>query len=269
MRLDASTDGVLVVTINRPEARNAINTATARGDRRRRWTRSTTTARSSPGSSPAPAARSAPAWTSRRSSPASSPSIAGRGFAGHRRAAAGQAAHRGRRGLRPGRRVRDRAGLRPDRRRRGREVRPARGQARPGRRGRRAAPAPPAGALPPRDGVGADRRRDPGAARRTRPGWSTGSYRRRAARSTRRWRSPRRIAANGPLAVAATKRILVEAPELAGGGAVRPAAGDQRAGAVVRGRPRGRHRLQGEARRRAGRAAEPIGARTAISALLD
>ena len=66
-----SSDGVLVVTINRPEARNAINTGDRRGDRRgdgpaRRRPRAGRRRRS-----PAPAARSAPAWTSRRSSPAS------------------------------------------------------------------------------------------------------------------------------------------------------------------------------------------------------
>jgi enoyl-CoA hydratase len=51
------------------------------------------------------------------------------------------------------------------------KIRPPRGQAGPGRRGRRAAPAPQAGAVPPRDGVGPDGRADPGAARlRGRPG---------------------------------------------------------------------------------------------------
>ena len=79
--LTEEMDGVLVVTINRPEARNAIDTVTAeaigaamdRLDEDPTWSR---------GSSLVPAARSARAWTSRRSSPARSPPRAGRGFAG-------------------------------------------------------------------------------------------------------------------------------------------------------------------------------------------
>ena len=69
------------------------------------------------------------------------------------RGAAAQAADRRRRGLRAGRRLRDRAVLRPGRRGRRREVRAARGQARPRRRGRRPAAAPPADPVPGGHGV--------------------------------------------------------------------------------------------------------------------
>ena len=221
------------------------------------------------GVSPAPAARSAPAWTSRRSSRGERPSIAGPRLRRHRRAAAGQAADRRGRGLRPRRRLRDRAGLRPARRRRGREVRPARGQARPGRRGRRAAAAARSGcphhlamewALTG-EPIPAD------AAARGRAGQPAHADGRRARRGARRWparspptaRSPSRRASGSsssrrdwPAAERFDRQREINEP-------VR----------VVRGRPRGRHRLQGEARRRAGRAAEPLGARTAISAPLD
>ena len=125
----------------------------------------------------------------------------------HRPAAAAQAADRRGRGLGAGRRLRDRARLRPDRRRPRRPLRHPRGQARPGRRRRRADPAAAADPLPPRHGARADRRPDRRRAR------ARDRARQPARRAGRRARPPRAswraaIAANGPLAVAATKRIL-------------------------------------------------------------
>ena len=63
--------GVLVVTIDRPEARNAVNLRGRRGDRRRARPARRRRRRCGSACSPARAARSARAWTSRRSSPAS------------------------------------------------------------------------------------------------------------------------------------------------------------------------------------------------------
>ena len=110
-----------------------------------------------------------------------------------------------------------------------------------------AAAAAPARPVPPGDGVGPDRRARPGPTRATRWAWSTADHAAGGALDEALALAAA-IAANGPLAVAATKRIVVEAPDWTADGAVRPAARDQRAGALVRGRPRGRHRLQGEAR---------------------
>ena len=56
------------------------------------------------------------------------------------------------------------------------------------------------------------------------------------------------IAANGPLAVRATKRILREAPEWPAAQMFDLQRRDQRTGPRLRGRPGGRDRLQGEAR---------------------
>ena len=75
-------DRVLLITLNRPDQRNAVNAAVADGDRAPRSTSSTPTPACRSASSPAPARASARAWTSRRSSPASRPWCEGRGFAG-------------------------------------------------------------------------------------------------------------------------------------------------------------------------------------------
>ena len=56
------------------------------------------------------------------------------------------------------------------------------------------------------------------------------------------------IAANGPLAVARDEADPPRGARVAGGADVRPPAPDQRTGPRLRGRPRGRDRLQGEAR---------------------
>ena len=61
---------VLLITLNRPEVRNAVNAALAEGVAGRS-TSSTPTTASRSACSPAPAASSAPAWTSARSSRAS------------------------------------------------------------------------------------------------------------------------------------------------------------------------------------------------------
>ena len=107
-----------------------------------------------------------------------SPWFGDRGFAGIAQRSAEQAADRRDRGLRPGGGHGDRAGLRPDRRRQGREDGHPRGQALArGRRRRAAAPAQ-ADALPRGDGAGADRRL------RSRPSASTSSA------SSTAWPSP-------------------------------------------------------------------------------
>ena len=56
------------------------------------------------------------------------------------------------------------------------------------------------------------------------------------------------IASNGPLAVAATKRIVQEAPAWSPGRSLGPPAGGHRARLHLRGRPRGRRGVRREAR---------------------
>ncbi len=86
-----------------------------------------------------------------------------------------------------------------------------RGQAQPGGGGRSAAAAAAPDPLPRRHGAGAHRRADHGRARgRAGPRQSGGRARRRAGRSARAGRGDRR--ATRPLALEASKRILVEAP---------------------------------------------------------
>ena len=206
-------DGVAVITINRPEARNAVNGAVAaaslaaladefdarkdvsghRADRRGRHVQR--------GHGPE-------GLPDRRL-----PNVPGRGFGGHGRAAAGQAGHRRGRGLRAGRRVRAGAVLRPGRGQRGGQVRAARGV----RRGlvaggRRAAPAAPADPLPPGHGDRADRRALLRAeAAGGGPDQLAGAGGRGARRRPRRW--PGGWRKNAPLALAATKRVIVESAD--------------------------------------------------------
>ena len=68
------------------------------------------------------------------------------------------------------------------------------------------------------------------------------------ARSTPRSIWPRRSRANGPLALDASKRILVESPGWAAGRDVGSPGRDRRPGDGLGGRPGGRHRLRREAR---------------------
>ena len=158
-------------------------------------TSSTPTTGSRSACSPAPAGRSAPAWTSRRSWPAR-PARRGARLRGHHPAAAAQAADRGHRGLRAGRRPRGRAGLRPDR---GGERRPARhpgGQARAHCRRWGADPLAAADPDRDRDGAGADRRPDQRrAGPRSRPGQPAGRAGRRGRRGARAGGDDRRATA--------------------------------------------------------------------------
>ena len=171
----------------------------------------------------------------------------------HRPARRAQAADRRDRGLRGRRRLRDRAGLRPGRRRRGRQARHPGGQALAGRRGRRAAAAAQADALPRGHGAGADRRPDAGRAlprvRRRQPARAQGRGARRGAGAGGDDRQERPAGARGlqgdhPVAVRLEPR-----------GDVGEAGRDQRPGLRVGGRQGGRVGLQGEARPRRGRAA--------------
>ena len=201
-------NGLVIITINRPEARNAVESRRVvrrvRGGRRARCPRRP--ARRHPhrrrrhvllghGPQGVPARRGHPRRRARhpRASRMTPPK---------------QAAHRRRRGLRARRRLRGGARVRPHRGRAQRAVRHSRGQARPRRRRRRpAAPAAPDPAAH-RDGAGADRRHDErGAAAQfglvnvlAEPG----------RRSPKRSASRRRIIANAPLSIAASKRVIVE-----------------------------------------------------------
>ena len=197
---------VLLITINRPAVRNAVNAAVAAGWRTR-WRSSTPTSPGGrdphrrrgvllrrDGSGRVRQGRVALVWRPR--------------LRRHRPARLAQAADRGDRGLRRGRRHGDRAGLRPDRRRERRQARDSRGQALAGGRRRRAAAPAPADALPRGHGAGAHRR---SAACRALS---------RASASSTAWPSPaapsrragagRTLAKNGPLALVASKRILQE-----------------------------------------------------------
>ena len=202
--LTETRDGVLVITINRPEAKNAINAAVAAGVAA---ALDELDARTTCGSacSPEPAAPSAPGWTSRPSSRASRRSSRAAGWPADP-AAAAQAADRRRRGLGAGRRLRAHAGLRPGGRRGDGRFGVPEVKRGAGRRRRRGAAAARSGCRM------RSRWRCCSPATRSTPrgppssAWSTGSCP-RAARSTVRSSWPRTIAANGPLAVAVTKQI--------------------------------------------------------------
>ena len=138
--LDASATS-RVITINRPEARNAINAEVSPGHRggdrpdrgRRRALGRRLTARHP---------CSARARTSKRSRPADGTTADGaRRVRGHRRPRTDEADHRRRRGSGAGRRHRDLPGMRPHRRVHALQVRDSRGQARTGRRRRWLVPA--------------------------------------------------------------------------------------------------------------------------------
>ena len=75
-------DGIMTVTLNRPEAKNAANKALAEGVAAAMDELDSNDDIPGGYHSPVPAAPSAPAWTSRPSSVAKRPAIEGRGFAG-------------------------------------------------------------------------------------------------------------------------------------------------------------------------------------------
>ena len=188
--LTEADGGVLLITLNRPDARNAVNAALAAGvaaaldrldadddlqvgdpHRRRQGV----------------LRRHGPEGVR----PGREPARRGPRLRGHRPGPAAQADHRRDRGLRRRRRARGRARLRPDRRRARRQARDPRGQALARRRRRRAAAAAAADPLPPGDGDGAHRRPDQRRARRPRSASSTG-WPSRARRSPSPASSPRR-----------------------------------------------------------------------------
>ncbi len=136
--------GVLVITLNRPEARNAVNAALAQGlaaaadelDADRSLTVGVLTGAGGTFCS---------GMDLKAFLKGEVPVVGDRGFAGITVRAAREAADRRRRGLRAGGRLRDRAGLRHDRRLPGGEVRAAGGQALARRRRRRPLPPAPSG----------------------------------------------------------------------------------------------------------------------------
>ena len=181
-------DRILIITINRPKAKNAVNSAVAHGladavDRARRR----------PG--PLGGHPDRRGWhVLRRHGSQSVRPRRGSHRRGPRhglhRAPAGQAADRRGRGLCAGRRHRVGAGHRPDRGIQGRVVRHPRGQTRAGGRRRGTAAAARAHPARDRDGVGADRgelHRRAGA--RARDGQCARRARRRTGRGDRVWPS--------------------------------------------------------------------------------
>ena len=196
----------LLITLNRPEARNAVNLALAEGvaaalDELDADDDLAVGVITGAGAGFCAGMDLKAFVTGER------PWVGDRGFAGIVQRAVAQAAHRGDRGLRGRRRARDRARLRPDRRRaRGASSASPRSSARWSPPAARSPPAP-APALRRRDGAGAHRRH------RSRPSAATSSG------SSTAWPSrggavdaalelAGAIAANGPLALDATKAIL-------------------------------------------------------------
>lgn len=219
-------DGILTITINRPQARNAINLAVARGiaaavDELDASDDLRIGILTGAGGSFCAGMDLKGFLRGER------PSIEGARLWRTDRPAAAQAADRGGGGLCAGRRLRTGAGLRPGGGGRQCAVRRARGQARAGGHGRRpGAPAAPA-ALPHRAGAGADRRHVPGPARprlwpdqpadRTRPG-AGGRARTGAAHRRQRTAGRGRQQAGGGRVAGLAGRRGVGAP----GGADRP-----------------------------------------------
>ena len=208
--LTEADDGVLLITLNRPDARNAVNAALANGiaaalDRL-----------DDDDDLQVGILTGAGKGFSRRHGPEG---VRGRRelvrraprLRRHRPGPADQAAHRGDRGLRGRRRLRDRARLRPDRRRaRAPASASPRSSARSSPRAARCCACRAASPTTWRWSWRSPATRSPPSAapsyglvnRLTEPGEAVAAARELAAQ----------IAANGPLALAATKRILVEAP---------------------------------------------------------
>ena len=123
-----------------------------------------------------------------------------------------------------------------------------------GRRRRRAAAPAAADPLPPRDGARPHRRPDRRRARaRARPRQPRSPS--RAARSPPRASSPPRSPPNGPLALAASKRILADAPTGPAGGAGSARPRSPSPVFALRGRARGRDRRSPRSATRSGAAA--------------
>ena len=143
---------VTIITINRPQARNAINHAVSAAvaqalddlDERDDLTVGIITGAGGTFSS---------GMDLKAFLAGENVTVPGRGLAGLTQRPAGEAAHRRRRGLGAGGRLRDRPRLRPDRRGGRRQVRHPGGQARPG--GGRGRPGPAAAADTGRDRHGA------------------------------------------------------------------------------------------------------------------
>ena len=187
-------DGVALVTLDRPEALNALSFDLLDDARRRARGARCATRPAAPSSSPAPATRAsppAPTSASSRTRPPRRCTASGRFAAWDRIGGDPLAAHRRGPRLRPRRRLRAGDGVRHDRRRRGRDVRPARDPHRRHARRRRHAAADPGDRQGPGDGADPDRPDDDGAARpqRARPRHDASCPPRR--RSTRRSSSPR------------------------------------------------------------------------------
>ena len=148
-------DRILIITINRPEARNAVNAAVSRGlaDAMDRLD-------GDPGLSVGILTGAGGSFCAGMDLKAFARGenvvVEGRGM-GFTERPPGQAADRGRRGIRAGRWDGAGAGQRSDRRVEGRGVRHPRGQAWPGRGRRRAAAAAAAHPVRGRDGARADR----------------------------------------------------------------------------------------------------------------
>ena len=238
-------DGVQVITINRPEAKNALDRAVAEGvaaavdeldasDDLRVGVLTGAGGTFSAGMDLKAFLRG------------ETPAIEGRGLCGITQTPPRKPLIARGRGLGPGRRLRAAAGLRPDRRGGDRAVRRARGEALAGRRRGSGAAAAAAGAVQRRAGDAADRRpaeRRPGG--RARPGQP--AHAPRARRSTGALELAATIAANGPLAVAATKAVARGSADWTFDEGWDGAGRAHRAGVRQRGRPRGRDRLRGEA----------------------
>ena len=208
--LTEAEDGVLLITLNRPDQRNAVNAAIANGigaalDRLDADAELRVGVLTGAGKGFS-AGMDLKAFVAGESTVVERPRL--------RRLLqrpAAQAADRGRRGLRGGRRLRGRARLRPDRRLARREARHPRGQA-----PRLVAAGGALLRLPRRlpyhvamemtltgEPITAERAAEHGLVNRlTEPGEAVAGARELAAK----------IAVNGPLALAASKRILVEAP---------------------------------------------------------
>ena len=244
--LTEADGGVLLITLNRPDARNAVNAALADGlaaalDRLDDDDELRVGILTGAGKGFC-AGMDLKAFVAGREPVRRAPRLR-RASSRARRASRSSR----RRGLRGRRRLRGRARLRPDRRRARREARHPRGQALAGRRRRRAA-APAAAASPttwrwswrsPASRSRAERGAELGLVNRlTEPGEAVAGARELAAA----------IAANGPLALDGLQAHPRRGAGLARGRGVAAPGRDLRPGLRLRGRARGRHRLRREAR---------------------
>jgi len=198
-------DGVLVVALNRPDARNAVNAAVAQGiadameelegDGELRV-----------GVLTGAGGTFCAGMDLKAFVRGESPYVEGRGFAGIAQQPPGKPMIAAVEGLRAGRRLRGGTRVRPHRGRRGRPLRHPRGQARPVRGRRRPDPPAQANPLPHGNGAGAHRRPGGGpsgsGARSGQPRDRTGEALSAALELAAT------IARNGPLALDASKRVV-------------------------------------------------------------